>query len=234
MTNKALYIEHIRKIQENSGSSLEIVRDMDIAERFEKETGKSIGVIDNQPYYNINLDLYREKDSGRLFRYCNVEYNRNGAGMLIVFKSDDEKSQNLYLFEKHFRQFTNSYHYEIPRGFADAGDLTSKVTAVREIAEETGLVIEVSELLSLGTVFPDTGLTNSEVHLFAAELKADNAVLSSLKRNNTSENIHDFILISHNELLRMISENQLSDAFSLTALLKYWNLLTSDKTYNMI
>ena len=224
MINKPLYIEHIRKVQENSCSSLEIIRDIDMTERFEKETDKSIGVIDNQPYYNINLDLYHDKTSGRLFRYCNIEYTKNGAATLIVFKSNDEASQNLYLFEKHFRPFTNSYHYEIPRGFADANDLTSKVTAVREIAEETGLVVEVSELISLGTIFPDTGLTNSEVNLFCIELKANNSKLSVLKNNDITEDIHDFILISHNELGQMISENKLSDSFSLTALLKYWSI----------
>lgn len=224
MINKDLYIEHAGNTHLNPCSLFEIVGDVDTAEEFEKETGKTIGVIDNQPYYNINLDLYRNTASGRLFRYCNVEYKKNGAAVLIVFRAKDEAGQDLYLLEKHFRPFTNNYHYEIPRGFADISDITTGVTAVREIAEETGLVIEVSELIPLGTMFPDTGLANSEISLFAAELKADNDRLTAIKNNDTSEEIQDFILINRSELVRMISENELSDSFSLSALLKYWNI----------
>ena len=213
-----MYQQHVSQLPDDSVASCRIIKDLNEAEKFEADTGKLIGTIDNQPYYNINLDLYQDKSTGALFRYANVEYQNSGAAILVVFKSDKE---DLYLLERHFRIFTNQYHYEVPRGFANPDDIDSRISAIRELKEETGLSLDEQqrELIPLGTVFPDTGLSNAEVSLFAVELNLSGG--SHIKNHDKTEDIHGYILVNSEELQKMISGNKLSDSFSLSAILKY-------------
>lgn len=223
MINEDLYMEYVKK-NESTDSALTLVQNPETITNYEANTGQMIGIIPNQPYYNINLSLYQDKQ-GKVFRYCNIEYPKNGAATLIVFKSNDGADK--YLLERHFRVFTNRYHYEIPRGFADlTADIDTSFTAIRELKEETNIDLElkVVQLLNLGTIFTDTGLSNAEVNLYAVELKLNETNISTIKNNDIDEEIESFILISESELKQMIMKNQITDTFTLASILKYWNM----------
>lgn len=220
--DKELYLLHSKKVEQehyNSPASIAIVSDLEIVNQFEEETGKQIGVLDNQPYYNVNLDLYQDKNNGRLFRYVNVEYPNNGksgAAMFVVLKSNNK---DLILLERHYRPFINKYQYEIPRGFSDLNEVDTKITAIRELKEETGVTFDNRKIVSLGTMFTDSGLCNAEVSLYAVELKMKDHFI--LNNNDDCENIHGYILLDMNDVCEMVATNQLTDSFTLTAILKY-------------
>ena len=69
---------------------------------------------------------------------------------------------------------------EIPAGMLDdSGD--KEAVAVREVKEETGLVIEKSDLIDLGGFYPSFGLCDEIIYLFAAEKEISPNELSNLQ-----------------------------------------------------
>lgn len=68
---------------------------------------------------------------------------------------------------------TQTHHWDIPKGMPDPGE-TARCTALRELREETGLVLEAERLLDLGRFDYRRDKT---LHLFAARLQAAQACL---------------------------------------------------------
>ena len=66
-----------------------------------------------------------------------------------------------------YRHAIRGDSWEIPRGFMEEGesDLTS---ALRELAEETGLACGRDQIKSLGLITPDAGVLAARVHVYAA------------------------------------------------------------------
>lgn len=70
------------------------------------------------------------------------------------------------------RQYRYPVHatlWEIPRGFGEIG--VPEKDAIRELEEETGIVVGFEDLQALGVLHPNSGLLDSEVHLFAAKCR---------------------------------------------------------------
>jgi 8-oxo-dGTP pyrophosphatase MutT (NUDIX family) len=57
--------------------------------------------------------------------------------------------------------------WQAPAGFIDPGE-TAEQAALRELSEETGLACTSSNLMHLGVHYPDAGLIEGKVALFAA------------------------------------------------------------------
>jgi 8-oxo-dGTP pyrophosphatase MutT (NUDIX family) len=83
------------------------------------------------------------------------------AGVVIVPVCGDS-----ILLLKRYRHPVSEHVWELPRGFIDPGEEPA-AAALRELAEETGLACPPESLLSLGTFFPDPGIINARVALFA-------------------------------------------------------------------
>jgi 8-oxo-dGTP pyrophosphatase MutT (NUDIX family) len=64
--------------------------------------------------------------------------------------------------------------YEMPAGMID-GDETPEEAAVRELHEETGLVIPATRLRRVASAFPSIGGSTELMHLFIADLPASHA-----------------------------------------------------------
>ena len=221
MIGTELYIEKIKKSKINKNSPLELITELDIIKKFETDTGKLVGVVTNEPFYDFRLDVFRNRATGKLFRYTNVEYpkNGNGAASLIVIHNTDGEEYLLLL--KSFRIFIDegSWVYEICRGFADPCDKKSSMnTSMRELFEETGIDITKVQhtTRSLGAIYPDSGLSNNEVDLYRIDL----FVNTSLKLNNLDENEHicDYKLVNVKEIKKLVSE--IKDSFTLCAIAK--------------
>jgi ADP-ribose pyrophosphatase len=67
----------------------------------------------------------------------------------------------------HYRHPVAQRVIEVPRGFVDPGE-DPATAALRELAEETGLICAPEDLVPLGTVFPEAGILAARVALFAA------------------------------------------------------------------
>lgn len=110
------------------------------------------------------------------------------------------------LLIRHFRHATRSWHLEIPRGMGF--DANVETDANRELAEEIGA--SGTRLVSLGDVYPDTGLSNSRVALFYAEV-------ASYGKPEAEEAITHILPTPASEFDRMIAEGEITDGFVLAA-----------------
>jgi ADP-ribose pyrophosphatase len=114
--------------------------------------------------------------------------------------------QDQVLLIRHFRHATRSWHLEIPRGFGTDAD--TRKSAGRELTEEIGATgIRLTEL---GDMYPDTGISDSRVALFHAEV-------SSYGKPDALEAITDVLPTPVSEFERMIADNELSDGYVLAA-----------------
>ena len=222
MYYKDLYLKAIDDFNDNPASGMQLIKDTEIIESFEKETGKDIGIIDNSPYYDFRMDLF-QNSSGKLFRYCHVQYpeNKRGAVTLVIFKM---KHGDYILIQNHYRIFVDSFCQEIPRGFADPNDTDSLYTALRELHEETSIDISTlkKNIIPLGNINTDSGLTNNTVDLYAVEIWTD--ILPNLANNDKNEAVSGYNLIPSKDISNLISSNMITDSFTLCALCKYWSV----------
>jgi ADP-ribose pyrophosphatase len=71
------------------------------------------------------------------------------------------------VLNRNYRHATRSWEYELPRGASEPGE-TIEAVALREVKEETGMVID--QLILLGEIAPDTGMVNAVVPVVMAKL----------------------------------------------------------------
>lgn len=226
MYYKDLYLKAVAEFNDNPASGIQLIKDTEVIESFEKETGKDIGIINNSPYYDFRMDLFQNKSSGKLFRYCHVKYpeNKRGAVILVIFKM---KQEDYILVQNHYRIFVDSFCQEIPRGFADPNDSDSLCTALRELYEETNIDISTlkKNIIPLGNINTDSGLTNNTVDLYAVEIWTD--ILPDLSNNDKNEAVSSYNLILSEDISNLISSNIITDSFTLCAICKYWSVKSS-------
>ncbi len=216
MIEKKQYMKDLERSKDHPCAGLERVRNPQIIEKFEESTGKLIGLIDNSPYYQIRLDLFRNIRTGKLFRYCNVAYpEKQGAAVLVLLHCDNEA---FVLLECNYRIFLERYCYEIPRGFANLEDRTSKLTALRELKEETGLDVSLlkSNIKKLGSVTVDSGLTNNTVNIYVVDILID--TIPYLINQNREDLIAGYKLVPIQDMEKYIKLGTIQDSFTLNAL----------------
>lgn len=108
-----------------------------------------------------------------------------------------------------------NFHWELPRGFTEAGELN--VSAVqRELKEELNLVdIDVEK--DLGEVMSDSGVIDSHIHVFTVKINN----IDNIKVQH-SEHIVDYQLVDFNTLCKMIRQNEIVDGFTIGGLFKWY------------
>jgi ADP-ribose pyrophosphatase len=123
-----------------------------------------------------------------------------GAAVLPFYRGD-------ILLLKHFRHTTRTWHWEIPRGFASAGE-TPMETASREATEELGVSPE--RLRRVGGIHTDTGLTPAVVELFVADVR-------SLGSPERTEGIDLIQAVSPARFDDMARTGEVTDSFTIAA-----------------
>lgn len=222
MINKEKYLLLLKnqtaKKTSNTETNIVQVTDPQTIIEYENDSGQLVGVLDNQPYFDFRMDVFKNQNNGKCFRYCNVSYSQSGAAVLMVIRSNKEK---FFLLNQQYRVFLNKVVYEIPRGFSDLSDMNAINTAIRELAEETGIDVRKDnyKLSNLGTVHPDSGLSNNVVSLFMVEIPIDEC--PELIVNDKEEPIIGHRIVAESELIDMIENDDITDAFTLAAFVKY-------------
>lgn len=113
-----------------------------------------------------------------------------------------------------FRHPVNQSIWEIPRGFIDPGE-DLKLSALRELNEETGLNLTPNDLESLGSYMPEPGVISARVMLFVARIKGE----YNPQFKSTELGHGQFKIFEWNDALKM-TQSQIQDSATLVALLR--------------
>lgn len=151
--------------------------------------------------YNDEVTLADGSESKREY----VHHN-GGSSVLAV-----DKEGYVYLVEQ-FRYPYREMLLEIPAGKLEVGE-SAYDCAIRELKEEVGVIAD--SLTDFGVIYPSPGYTDEPLHIFLAtsftvgENRLDEHELLNVKR------------IKFEEALEMVESNEIKDAKTVTAILRY-------------
>ncbi len=108
---------------------------------------------------------------------------------------DKETKEKYLLLVQQRRICDGSYMYEHPAGMVDGSDLPLTV-AVREIQEETGLVVTADQVHQLNEqpFFPSSGTSDEAMYFFYVELELSREEIFSYDAQATGADHDEFIL----------------------------------------
>ncbi len=139
------------------------------------------------------------------------EVVRHNGGVVIAAEKD-----NKILLVKQFRYPTGEVLYELPAGKLDKANEDVLSAAKRELEEETGHTAETWQ--ELGYIWTSPGFCSEKLYLF----KAENL---NFKGQHLDEGeILDYIAIEKEEVFQMVKDGRISDAKSLSALMRAYKL----------
>jgi ADP-ribose pyrophosphatase len=177
-----------------------------VAQKLEKKglptEWAKVGIVYEDQYLLIFRDAVRFPGGqfGTYIRIVDKPDSSRGVAILPIY-------QQQVLLIRHFRHATRTWHLEIPRGFGEKG-LSGAENARRELQEE--ISAEILSVSSLGEIYLNTGITSECVELFFAELE-------SFGEFDVQEGITQLLPVDVYEFERMISENEITDSFTLAA-----------------
>lgn len=181
--------------------ALELVLDEEEIAEFEANGGRRIGVRYQSPYDMMVVDLVKD-EKGNKFAYERVIQTVDSPSVVIF-----AIYRNKIVLTYQFRHAVRGARYALPRGFGEKGK-TAVENAEREAMEEIGGKSKKSILL--GEVEPDTGLTSTKVSVVCLDLE-------SLDYELGTEGIAGVMLVSPDDLAKMIADGKITDGFTLSA-----------------
>lgn len=179
---------------------IEIVRDIEGVEKAKKATGRQVGVVAQDKYWLWVNDAVRFP-GGNYGVYGRFLWNQSlhgTTGVAVMALLDD----NRIVLNCNYRHATRCWELELPRGASMNGEIPLD-TARREVKEETGMVID--QLIKLGEMATDTGVTNAVVPIFYARV-----IRQEQANPEESEAIEGIIAFSVAEVLKGISQGDMS------------------------
>jgi ADP-ribose diphosphatase len=196
-TSRQQYLELIKDfpnvIQPQGNAAhgeIEIIIDKIKMAAIEKTTGRDVGIIAQDRFWIWINDacLFPNGREGVYGRILWVKSLESSPGVVVMPVMQDGS----ILLNCNFRHATRSWEIELPRGCIEIGeDLIA--AAKRETMEETGMIID--SLSFLGEIPPDSGLTNTVVSIFAA-----NVVRKEEAKKEESEAIEEILALSLDEI----------------------------------
>lgn len=164
--------------------------------------------------------MSREIYSGRLIRLnretvalpngkdVELDIVHHPGGAVVVALDDEDKVCML----RQFRHAAGGVIWELPAGCIDPGDAEPLATARRELEEEAGLVAR--DWRELGSIYTTPGFCDEVLYLFLAR---------GLRETSTDHGDDELIEVRwlrFSDALRMVMDNEIRDAKSVSGLLK--------------
>ena len=171
-------------------------------------------LIAKNSVHKIYFDELEIKDNlikNYLVLDCLVKNKHNCGGVLIIPQINDR-----FLILKYFNHIHNKWIYTFPGGFVDKNESTRKA-AKRELYEETGILVNQKNLISLGIITPIPPLINSKIHFFSVKV-------NFFTKTKTDSKEHDkikSILLKKTELIKIFKENTNVDSLAVSCLFRY-------------
>jgi ADP-ribose pyrophosphatase len=131
------------------------------------------------------------------------------AAMVVPITKDGE-----LCLVKQYKHGIGEVLIELPAGFKDKKE-TFVETAVRELEEETGILVDESELIDLGEVVNIPTKTNFVVHCFLAK----DLEFNSVQKMDDNEEI-ELIKVSPRKAVEMVLNGEIWTSCSSTFILK--------------
>lgn len=163
-----------------------------------------IGVIYEDSFVIGVRDAVRFRDGG-LGPFIRIMGSVVGTGAAVLPVLPDGR----IVLIRHFRHDSRSWHWEIPRGFAEPG-ADGATTAGRELTEELGVPVGKVELLGRfanDAEFDEIFLARLDV----PELPAEGT------RDAFLEGIDDVRLVTREQLEAMMVAGEMTDSYTLAA-----------------
>ncbi|SFF51770.1 ADP-ribose pyrophosphatase [Actinacidiphila alni] len=167
-----------------------------------------IGVVHQDPYIRLVRDAVRFAD-GRTGTYIRIVGDRATGGAAALPVLDDGRIVLLH----HFRHADRRRHWEIPRGFGEAGE-DGAATARREAGEELGCAVRESVLL--GPYAADSGIGDNvnELHL----VRIDTAAFREEPEDGArAEGISERRALDPGAFHAMLLGGEITDGYTLAA-----------------
>ncbi|MCX4639085.1 NUDIX hydrolase [Streptomyces sp. RPA4-5] len=149
--------------------------------------------------------------SGKQGRYLRWQWSH--CGVVIVPIGPDGLA-----FVPTYRYPIGEVSLEFPRGGCET-DEDPAVAAVRELREETGFDCAPSALRPLGVIHAETGLIESDVHVFAAEVHpTGSAGAPSAAEPEAMESVAEPLWASRTEVVKWLQSGSVTCGVTLAAL----------------
>ncbi len=150
---------------------------------------------------------------------------RGGSvAILVVITAKETGAKYGVLLKQSRFPIGNPEFSEIPAGMLDDKTKNFSGVAAKELQEETGIVIDASQLIPIGMAYTSPGLLDEFIEFYAVELGMPLAEIQSLQ-NRLTGNMEEgeSICMKVGPLFEVVDEC-LSDCKSETAFLKYLRL----------
>lgn len=187
-------LESFPKLITSQGDSakgeIQIVLDPQEMASIEKDTARDVGVLMKDKYWLWINDacLFPNGKKGVYGRILWIKSLESRPGVAVMPVTSDGR----IILNCNFRHATRSWEIELPRGLINFGE-DVEAAAKRETIEETGMLVR--DLLFLGEIPPDTGLTNSVVPIYVAKV-----IEKQNSQPEDSEAIEEILCLSVSEV----------------------------------
>ena len=172
-----------------------------------KSNKEEIQLTDNTLYSGKVISLHVDDVLCPNGNKSNREYVTHNGGVCVLAEID-----NKIALVRQYRYAYRKQLLELPAGKLEKGEDSYKA-GLRELEEEIGY--KAGELVSYGSMYPTCGYSNEEIFLYVAK----NCVKT--QTNFDIDEDLDLVLLSKEELISMLKNNEIKDAKTVILLSKY-------------
>lgn len=149
--------------------------------------------------YDGWLKIYKRQIGGKTF---DILGDYNAVASLILNEYGE------ILLVKQFRASLMRETLEIPAGNMDVEGETAIECLVRELKEETNLIIQPEELSPIIAYKPNLGYSSSKMHMFMARINKDSLMY---KKTQADEDVFETVWMKFDELESSILQGRIED-----------------------
>lgn len=180
---------------------LHIELNRETIEEYMKKTGKQIGIVYQNEYNIMVVDLICGPDSSH-YTYQRMMQAALGEAVVCVPIYNEK-----FVLLRQYRHSLRDVQYAFPRGYGENG-LTAEENAAKELEEEIGAALDRAE--RLGVVVADSGISGNRVQTILCHVK-------NIQTKKGYEGIDEVVMLSADEMEDWMRSGKINDGFTLSA-----------------